>query len=82
MQHGDMHYLDDLVDEDGQESFIVELQQISALLSRFAVLPVLIQCVSYQMEDRVHQPRGLDQEGGELRIPLESLEQEVKDGIQ
>ena len=77
MQHRNMQYLDDLVNEYGQEAFIVQAQE-----RILVIVSVVAQGMLNQEEHRLHQLRGLDEQSSKLRVSLERLKKEVEDGVQ
>lgn len=51
-----MHYFDDLVNEYGQEAFIVQAQE-----RVLVIVPMVAQGMLKQKEHRLHELRGLDE---------------------
>ena len=75
-----MQYLDDLVDEHREQALVLQPEG-GARGSGWAVsevATVLVKGVLEEEEDRLHELRRLDKEGGELRVALERLEEEVQ----
>lgn len=56
MQHRNMHYFDDLIDEYGQEAFIVQAQE-----RILVIVSMVAQGMLNQKEHRLHELRGLDE---------------------
>ena len=77
MKHCHMKYFDNLIDEHSQETFVLEAEEGLAV-----VVSIVVQRMLYQEEYRLHELGCLDEQGCQLRVSLEGLEQEIKDGIQ
>ena len=56
MQHRNMHDFDDLIDEYGQEAFIVQAQE-----RILVIMSMVAQGMLNQKEYRLHELRGLDE---------------------